>query len=202
MRRAELFGRQGCDLGRHDQASPEQSGTVDGQDGDIDGRAAGTGLGFTTTRVADEADISVGSLYQYFPNKHALAVAIHDQHVQQGWQHVSGILTDPDKTPGQRLIEITRWFFETEAYEADQLGEVVGDLDVFLHHRSVDDELDAAVAAQLSTALGLDPDATRYVMTVIESVGKATAALRLDRAGVASWAERTATLLTGHYGLS
>jgi hypothetical protein len=129
-------------------------------------------------------------------------MAIHDQYVQQGWKHVSGILADPDKTPDQRLVEITRWFFETEADEADGLGQVVGDLDVFLHHRSNDDELDAAVAAQLSTALGLDPDATRYVMTVIESVGKATAALRLDRAEVKRWAERTATLLTEHYQLT
>jgi len=37
--------------------------------------------GFTATRVADEAGVSVGSLYQYFPNKHALALAIHDQTV-------------------------------------------------------------------------------------------------------------------------
>ena len=39
---------------------------------------------FTTWRVAEAAGISVGSLYQYFPNKHALVFAIHSRTVGTG----------------------------------------------------------------------------------------------------------------------
>jgi AcrR family transcriptional regulator len=35
---------------------------------------------FTTNEVADAAGVSVGSLYQYFPNKHALVDAIMQRH--------------------------------------------------------------------------------------------------------------------------
>lgn len=35
----------------------------------------------TTNRVAEAAGVSIGSLYQYFPNKQAIYVALHDRHV-------------------------------------------------------------------------------------------------------------------------
>ena len=78
-------------------------------------------LGFTTTRVADEAGISVGSLYQYFPNKHALVSALHDRDVGEGVAHVQAILDQPNASPRQKLHEIVSWFFSTEAEEAATL---------------------------------------------------------------------------------
>ena len=35
----------------------------------------------TTTKVAERARVSVGTLYQYFPNKHALLAAVFERHV-------------------------------------------------------------------------------------------------------------------------
>ena len=37
----------------------------------------------TTNAVAERAGVSVGSLYQYFPNKDALVAALHERHVQR-----------------------------------------------------------------------------------------------------------------------
>src|SRR6185436_18877511 len=37
----------------------------------------------TTNRVAEAAGISIGSLYQYFPDKQAIFMALHDRHVDQ-----------------------------------------------------------------------------------------------------------------------
>ncbi|NOK63785.1 MAG: TetR/AcrR family transcriptional regulator [Chloroflexi bacterium AL-W] len=42
------------------------------------GYAAGT-----TARIAERAGVSVGSLYQYFPNKDAILVALADQHIAE-----------------------------------------------------------------------------------------------------------------------
>jgi AcrR family transcriptional regulator len=43
------------------------------------GYAAGT-----TNRIAERAGVSIGSLYEYFPNKDALLVAILEAHIQEG----------------------------------------------------------------------------------------------------------------------
>ncbi|HEY1551609.1 MAG TPA: TetR/AcrR family transcriptional regulator [Kofleriaceae bacterium] len=37
----------------------------------------------TTNRIAEVAGVSVGSVYQYFPDKRAIFVALHDRHVEQ-----------------------------------------------------------------------------------------------------------------------
>jgi AcrR family transcriptional regulator len=38
--------------------------------------------GLTTNAVAEEAGVSIGSLYQYFPNKEALVAALIEKHVE------------------------------------------------------------------------------------------------------------------------
>lgn len=37
----------------------------------------------TTNHIAETAGVSIGSVYQYFPNKHALFVALHERHINQ-----------------------------------------------------------------------------------------------------------------------
>jgi AcrR family transcriptional regulator len=36
----------------------------------------------TTNRIAEVAGVSIGSLYQYFPNKEAIFSALHDRHIE------------------------------------------------------------------------------------------------------------------------
>jgi AcrR family transcriptional regulator len=40
--------------------------------------------GATTNRIAERAGVSIGSLYEYFPNKDALLVALMERHIAEG----------------------------------------------------------------------------------------------------------------------
>ncbi|MGK9273306.1 TetR/AcrR family transcriptional regulator [Williamsia muralis] len=41
------------------------------------------GAAGTTNRIADVAGVSIGSLYQYFPNKHAIMAALAWRHLDE-----------------------------------------------------------------------------------------------------------------------
>jgi AcrR family transcriptional regulator len=164
-------------------------------------------LGFTTTRVANDAGISVGSLYQYFPNKHSLVVAVHRQAVEVGWQHVQVILDHPRWPPRRKVTEIARWFFATEASEAAELGAVFENLDVFLGE-DVGADFDAVVHQRLTRFLGEATDRTiraerlafevDLLLTTLESVGKALASRPLTPRQRDRWATSTAAMLCDH----
>jgi AcrR family transcriptional regulator len=50
----------------------------------------------TTNRIADRAGVSIGSLYQYFPNKDAILVALTERHIEEGIAVVGPLLAELD----------------------------------------------------------------------------------------------------------
>ena len=53
----------------------------------------------TTNRIAEGAGISVGSLYQYFPNKDAILVELVHQHMAEGAGVLAPILDEAQREP-------------------------------------------------------------------------------------------------------
>ena len=74
---------------------------------------------FTTARVAEKAGVSVGSLYQYFPNKEAILFRLQFDEWQQTTGLIERILTDPSLPPFDRLRKVIKEFFRTECEEAE-----------------------------------------------------------------------------------
>lgn len=62
----------------------------------------------STNRIADEAGVSIGSLYQYFPSKEALVVAVIDRHGRQIMQvaraALAEVASEPIETGVRRLV--------------------------------------------------------------------------------------------------
>jgi AcrR family transcriptional regulator len=65
--------------------------------------------GATTNRVAETAGISIGSLYQYFPNRDALIGAVIDRHLDKFMRQTEKDFEDfPDLSPEQGIEKVIR----------------------------------------------------------------------------------------------
>jgi AcrR family transcriptional regulator len=73
---------------------------------------------FTTGRVAEAAGISVGSLYQYFPNKEAILFRLQADEWQQTMGGLQRILGDASVPPLERVRAAVMMFFRSECEEA------------------------------------------------------------------------------------
>jgi AcrR family transcriptional regulator len=74
---------------------------------------------FTAARVADEAFVSVGSLYQYFPNKEAILFRLQADEWKETGGLLAGILADTSLPPLDRLRAAVREFVRSECEEAE-----------------------------------------------------------------------------------
>jgi AcrR family transcriptional regulator len=77
--------------------------------------------GATTNDIADEASVSIGSLYQYFPNKDALLVALTRRHIESTTAGLADFLNRSSSDVGFELILRNVVDFLVAQHEFDHL---------------------------------------------------------------------------------
>jgi AcrR family transcriptional regulator len=165
-------------------------------------------LRFTTLRVAEAAGISVGSLYQYFPNKQALVFAIHSRTVELAWIEVQRILDHGQWSARQKIQRITELFFLSESAEVAEMGAALQDAEIFFRnqpeHRAINEQVFLRFTRFIREALppGAAPSRVEFsaqmLITVLESVGRAVAGLGISKPEVHRWALACAEMVADY----
>lgn len=124
--------------------------------------------GLTTNRIAEVAGVSIGSLYQYFPNKEAVVAALTDRYWAAIITEVMPVLGDPAIEPRAALASL-----------ADALCKVYDRLPLIHRHlrdlraaagkfssydRMVDNFVVAVSAYLRARKLFADPDVAAFVI--------------------------------------
>jgi len=58
----------------------------------------------TTNRIAETAGVSIGSVYQYFPNKRAIFIALHERHIGQVDRVIQRKITENAEASFEMLV--------------------------------------------------------------------------------------------------
>lgn len=118
----------------------------------------------TTTRVAARAGVSVGTLYQYFPNKSALLQAVLRRHFSELTDAIDAVCREQRGTSlSQMATALVTAFLEAKMRDVNTsaaLYSVGGDVDAAKIVRHVGIRTSKAVAEMLATAsepLTVDP---------------------------------------------
>ena len=60
----------------------------------------------TTNRIAETAGVSIGSVYQYFPNKRAIFIALHERHIAQVDSMIQRCMTDAAEATLEEFVAV------------------------------------------------------------------------------------------------
>lgn len=164
---------------------------------------------FTTTRVAERAGVSVGSVYQYFPNKASILFRLQSDEWRQTTQMLSAILGDTALPPPDRLRRLVHAFIQSECDEA-AVRTALNDAAPLYRDAPEAQEArkdnDRAFQAFMKEAL---PDASRarrtmaaaLITTTLSSVGKHFSESPREPAEIKAYANAMADMFCAYLGL-
>jgi AcrR family transcriptional regulator len=166
--------------------------------------------GFTTVRVAERAGVSVGSLYQYFPNKQSILFRLQQDEWTATGRLLDGILADARFDAAERLRAAMRAFFRSE-YDEAPLRRALGAATP-LYGETLQGRQHRARGMPLLRALvaAIAPDLSRhrrafaaelYVATLV-AMGKHVSETARTLAEVDTWAAATAEMFLSRLALT
>lgn len=161
---------------------------------------------FTTARVAERAGVSVGSLYQYFPNKAAILFRLQSDEWRRTAALIGGILEETGRPPRERLRALVHAFIRSECEEA-AVRLALGDAAPF--YRDAPEAREARKAMEetfrrfMAESLPTTDDATRaqagdLIRATLSQVGRHISQTPREPAEIASCADAMADMFCAY----
>lgn len=162
---------------------------------------------FTMARVAEKAGVSVGSLYQYFPNKESILFQLQ----RQEWQTTTGllenILAQSKVAPKVRLRQAIHAFFQSECDEAELRVALEDAAPLYraapeaqVHRRNARKFIEPFIAELLPAASRKERAFAMDVMTTMMSaVGKEISEQGRSRSEVGAFADAVSDMLCAFF---
>jgi len=161
---------------------------------------------FTAARVAEAAGVSVGSLYQYFPNKEAMLFRLQTEEWTRTRLLMEGILNDTARPPLDRLRSAVRTFFETEYEEAAFRIALEDAAPLYRDSPEAREQKQAGLRVAVAFANEALPDLTparrlfvaEVLITTLSQVGEAVSGKAKSKADVERWVAEMADMLCAY----
>lgn len=127
----------------------------------------------TTTRVAARAGVSVGTLYQYYPNKQSLLFAVLENHLEHVMASVETACASACHKPLANMVkEMVEAFVDAKMSRADisvALYRVAGDVGGPALIKKVNQRTRKAVEAMLQTAPDIKTPPDKFAIDTMHS---------------------------------
>ena len=161
---------------------------------------------FTTARVAEAAGVSVGSVYQYFPNKAAILFRLQSDEWRETGGLLRGLLEDTRRPPLVRLRDAVHAFVLSECEEAAMRTALADAAPLYRdapEAAAVDDAMRATFDAFVAELLPHVPAAARalasdLVQATLFAVGEHASEQQMRAASVEAFGDAVADMLCGY----